>query len=290
MSHEWRKERERARAPKMTEISPPSETEFDRVRAVVRSSVGVELRETKRALVFQRLRKRLTELGIISWNVYLDLVESDPAEKDELIDRITTNETSFFRDVRQFEFLRDTVIPSLVAKGRRRVRAWSAACSTGEEAYSMAMVLDAGLPEGWDLRVEGTDVSPRVLEIARRAVWPLAEVEAVPEEYLRRYMLKGKGSKEGRATVTPELRRIVRFSRLNLLDLDVADEPRYDIVFCRNVLIYFAREQRPRLLTAICSRIHQDGTLFLGSSESASRPLERLSSNIYRMPSPVEVV
>lgn len=273
----------RTRTPTVSELVALTDDEFEAYRSLIRRAVGIELRPTKRALLNQRLRKRLVDLGIDSWGGYIERIERDPGELSEMIDRVTTNETSFFRDARQFEFVRTAIVPSLIARDTRRVTAWSAGCSTGEEAYSLAMVLRRHLPSQVDLRVLGTDVSERVIDRARAGVFTEEAGSTIPKGYLHEFMLKGRGTSAGTISASPELRGLVRFEQSNLLDPSTERWGRFDLVFCRNVLIYFAEEDRSRILERLCERIVPGGTLFLGSSETAPRPLRRLISNVYEV-------
>jgi chemotaxis protein methyltransferase CheR len=191
-----------------------------------------------------------------------------------LLDAVCTNETWFFRNPRHFTFVRDHICPALLTDGDagrrpRRVSVWSAACSTGEEPFSVAMVLHDALP-GWDVRVLATDLSTRVLERAQAATWPIEKSGDIPAPYLKRYMLRGTGGQHGKMKAGPELRGVVSFRRMNLNDsLWATDtEDRFDLVFCRNVLMYFEPSRRERVLRRIVSRLPPRGHIFLGDAES----------------------
>jgi chemotaxis protein methyltransferase CheR len=205
------------------------------------------------------------------------LAEGDAAEQIRLLDAICTHETRFFREESHFSFLAREVFPRWRAeaeqgKRKRRVRVWSAACSSGEEPFSLAMLLRDHLPEeeGWDAEVLATDLSTRVLERAQTALWPISRAEQIPSKYLKEYMLKGTGPQEGMMRATPELRRMVRFRRVNLHDERYPVEGRFDLVFCRNVLIYFDNTSRTGVVRRLMGYLETDGMFFLGHSESLS--------------------
>jgi chemotaxis protein methyltransferase CheR len=257
-------------------------SEFGLFQDLVQREAGIYLSEVKHALLVGRLARRLRELGLTSFGAYYRLVKSDAEERVRMLDCICTNETHFFREPRQFEFLERVVLPAWRAEaeaGRRprRVRAWSAACSTGEEPYSLAMMLLATLP-GWEVGVQATDLSTRVLERAGEAVWPLSKSGEIPERFLKAYMLRGVGSQEGRMKAGPEIRSVVRFERLNLNDDAYAVPGPFDLLFCRNVLIYFDPPSKARVLERLIPYLAPSGLLFLGHAESPSGLTSRLRS------------
>jgi chemotaxis protein methyltransferase CheR len=213
-------------------------------------------------------------LGAESHARYLELVLSDPVELVALLDAVTTNETRFFREPTQFDYLEEHFLPWLRAVaergGRRRaVRAWSAGCSTGEEPFSIAMLLRSALPEerGWTLDVVGTDLSTRALAHANRAVWSSESLEHIPPRF-HRFTMRGVRSREGWIRMAPELRSAVRFTRVNLAQIDSRFEGPFDLVFCRNVLIYFRAERRRAVVEQLVRRLVPDGLFLLGHSES----------------------
>src|SRR5439155_62114 len=197
----------------------------------------------------------------------------DLHERGAMLDAICTNETSFFRESKHFELLREAIFPkwrAAAAAGERprSIRIWSAACSTGEEPYSLAMLLldEFGAAE-WDLRIDATDVSGRALDQARRGVWPDRKASAVPEHYLRRFMLRGTRERAGTFQAGNDVRSILRFGRLNLVD---ASYPmgEYDAVFCRNVLIYFSAALRASVIRRLIGHVAPAGYFFIGHAET----------------------
>jgi chemotaxis protein methyltransferase CheR len=264
---------------------------FARFRALIKEEAGISLVPEKRALLVGRLSRRVRELGLPSFEGYLALVERDPEERIRMLDRITTNETHFFREPQHFAYLGEQVIPRWRAEADqglrpRRLRVWSAACSTGEEPYSLAMSLLTAFPEGsgWDVSILASDLSTRVLDHARAAVWPIEKAAEIPPAELRAFMLRGTGGQAGRMKATPELRALVRFARLNLTTADVHGVGPFDLIFCRNVLIYFDAPTKERVVQALLQRLVPGGHLFLGHAESLSGmavPARCLRPNIY---------
>jgi chemotaxis protein methyltransferase CheR len=259
--------------------------EFALFQSLILREAGIYLSEAKQALVVGRLARRLRALGLRSFAASHAVVREDEAERVRMLDCISTNETHFFREPRQFEFLERTVFPdweSRAAAGlrARRVRAWSAGCSTGEEPYSLAMALLERFPPsaGWEIDILATDLSTRVLERARAAVWPMSKASEIPPRHLKAFMLRGVGSQQGRLKAGPEIRALVRFERLNLNDDGEAAPGPFDLVFCRNVLIYFDAPSKRRVVHRLLERLAPEGYLFLGHAESLTGLTERARS------------
>jgi len=262
-----------------------SDQDFARYQALVNREAGIWLSTVKKALLVGRLARRLRELGITSYAEYYERVTSDPMERTKMVDAICTNETHFFREPRHWEFLADTLYPAWLeqaaeGKRERRVRVWSAACSSGEEPYSLAMSLLTAFPNGWSLEVIATDLSTKILDRARAATWPIAKAAEIPEPYLKAFMLKGYGSYEGTMRAGPEIRSIVKFQQLNLNGDDWPPAQSFDLVFCRNVLIYFDRVTKERVVSRLLDRLLPTGHLFLGHAESLSGFTDRVRSVI----------
>lgn len=256
----------------MGEGAVVSDADFASFQALVNREAGIWLSPVKKALLVGRLSRRLRELGLATWRAYHDLVVADEAERVRMLDAITTNETHFFREPRHWEHLAEKVLPAWRDEAERglrprRLRAWSAACSTGEEPYTIAMLLAGTLPSGWDLEVHATDLSTRVLERARRAVWPIEKAAEIPEDWRRAFMLRGVGEQAGLMRAGPEIRALCRFGRLNLATEAYPQGP-FDLVFCRNVLIYFDRGTKERVIDGLLDRLTPGGLLFLGHAET----------------------
>jgi chemotaxis protein methyltransferase CheR len=262
-----------------------SDQDFARYQALVNREAGIWLSTVKKALLVGRLARRLRELGITSYGEYFERVTADPAERTKMVDAICTNETHFFREPRHWEYLADSVYPAWqeqasAGKRERKVRVWSAACSSGEEPYSLAMSLLTAFPSGWSLEVLATDLSTKILDRARAATWPLAKASEIPEAYLKAFMLKGFGAYEGTMRAGPEIRAIIKFQQLNLNGDDWPPVASFDLVFCRNVLIYFDRVTKERVVSRLLDRLVPTGHLFLGHAESLGGFTDRVRSII----------
>jgi chemotaxis protein methyltransferase CheR len=259
--------------------------EFSQFQALMQRVAGIHLPSSKKSLVSGRLSKRLRERGSGSFGDYYRLIVGggDPAELQTAIDLLTTNETYFFREPGHFDFLTREVLPATSPGGTFRV--WSAASSTGEEAYSIAMVLmdKLGEPAPWE--VFGSDINSRVLERARVATYPTARnEEGIPADYRRRFCLRGTGAMAGKLRVTAAVRERVRFAQINLNgDLRAAGD--FDVIFLRNVMIYFDMDMKRRVATALYRQLKPGGWLFVGHSESlngVSDSFRQVRPTIYR--------
>ena len=269
-----------------------SDEVFAKFRELIYREAGIALTDGKKSLVISRLAGRLRELGVASFDEYFRLV-NDPASIDErgrLLDRICTNETHFFRDPRQFLFLNDHAFPRMEAEaartGSKRVRAWSAACSTGEEPYSIAMAMRHRFPRsaGWQVEIVASELSNKVLAAARAGLWPIDKSGDIPLHYRKEFMLRGTGSQTGKMKAGPEIRDVVSFTRLNLNDPVYPVSGVFDLIFCRNVLIYFDRESKAKVVDRLLSHLAPDGNLFLGYAETTPTLTDRLESvgpNVY---------
>ena len=266
-------------------IPEPTDREFHQIRDLVLHHAGIHLSDSKKPLVYGRLLRRVRELGLATFGDYYRRVLESEDELTLFLDRITTNETHFFREPHHFVHIAETVLPALIedaAAGLREksIRVWSAGCSTGEEPYSIAMTLLDRLPQGggWSIDILATDLSTRVLDVARSATWALQRTSGIPDEFLQRYMLRGIGSREGQVRASAQLRSLVRVQRLNLNDDVYPAEAPFDLIFCRNVLIYFQPARRQRVLSRLVSRLTPGGQLFVGHAESVQGLPERLRS------------
>jgi chemotaxis protein methyltransferase CheR len=262
-----------------------SDQDFAKYQALVNREAGIWLSPVKKALLVGRLARRLRELGLLSYHDYYERVMEDPVERTKMVDAICTNETHFFREPRHWEFLAGTVYPlwqeqADAGKRERRVRAWSAACSSGEEPYSLAMSLLTAFPTGWSLEVLATDLSTKILDRARAATWPIAKASEIPEAYLKAFMLKGFGDYAGTMRAGPEIRSLIRFERLNLNGDEWPAAGSFDLVFCRNVLIYFDRVTKEKVVNRLLDRLVPTGHLFLGHAESLGGFTDRVHSII----------
>jgi chemotaxis protein methyltransferase CheR len=245
-----------------------SEGDLARIVRLVYERSGITLHSGKRALVLARLQKRLRAGGFSSFRDYLSHVESDAsgAEVTALLDAIATNHTSFFREPQHFEFLRSTVVPPLA---NAPIRIWSAACSSGEEPVTIAITLLDALEPNHRVRIRilASDLSTKALGIATSGIYTMERVAGIPLDVLRRHFERGLGAHAGRARVAARVRRLIEYRQLNFLEAGELGE-RFDVIFCRNVMIYFDRDIQQRVVTLLERHLVPGGHLFISHSES----------------------
>lgn len=269
-----------------------SEGDFLRLGRYIYGICGIKMPPSKKTMLESRLQRRVRDLGLDSFARYCDYLFSPEGQAEEavrMIDLVTTNKTDFFREPDHFEYLSGTVLPlwwRTYGGSGRPFRIWSAGCSSGEEPYTMAMVLMQFAehhPE-FDFRILATDISTRVLEKARLAIYDEDRVSCVPEPLRRQYMLRSRDRCERLVRIVPELRRRVQFERLNLME-EFSLQGTFDAIFCRNVIIYFDRQTQTTLINRFLDHLCADGYLFLGHSETLSGhdlPLLNVSPTVYR--------
>ncbi len=246
-----------------------STRDFMYIRALMLKHAGISLHDGKKELVYSWLAKRVRCLSLSSFEEYCNLIAVDETELLHCINAMTTNVTSFFRENHHFEFLAGNILPNLQAgaDGRRSLDIWSAGCSTGEEPYSIAMTVLQHMTEDLSLRIRATDLDSEVLKHAQRGVYKLSEVEALPRSLLSRFFMKGKGKNTGFARLGDDVRSQVNYAQLNL-NQDWQLEETFDVIFCRNVMIYFETDLRKMLLQKFYEHLKPGGYLVLGHSES----------------------
>ena len=256
-----------------------TDKDFSYLSKLAGDLAGISLSSGKRELIYGRLVKRLRALGLKDFKQYCSLLkdaEEEGGNKEELthfINSITTNVTSFFRENHHFEFMAETLLPELVRKksadSSPRLRIWSAGCSSGKEPYSIAMVLKECIPdiERWDVKILATDLDSNILEVARSGVYPKEHLKEISMDRRKRWFQNGHGSNEKSIKVTDEIKSLVTFRQLNLTEAWPM-KGSFDIVFCRNVTIYFGRETRVDLLERFADLLDDSGCLFVGHSES----------------------
>ena len=225
---------------------------------------GIRLPEAKREMVYARLARRLRSLGLASFDDYVRYLDLEPAEWEHCTNALTTNVTSFYREEHHFDTL---AAYAATIPASRRIRVWSAGCSTGEEPYTIAMCLSQARPDG-DFTVTASDLDTQVLATAREAVYSLQSVNKLAPERQKRFFLRGTGRHEGRARVRPEIARHVEFLRVNLMDAEWPIEPGLDAIFCRNVMIYFDKPTQRRLVERYAALLAPHGLFFAGHAES----------------------
>lgn len=240
--------------------------DFAQVRRLIHSHAGICLSEAKVDMVYSRLARRLRATGLTSFQDYLALLNSgDAAEWEAFVNALTTNHTSFFREAHHFDLLRDF----LRTRRERPITIWSAAASTGEEPYSIAMtVLEVLGDGGQGVQIMASDLDTQVLQKARAGIYPMERVARLDTRRLERFFLKGSGSQEGLVKVKPALQEMISFFQLNLLDAQWAVRGPLDVIFCRNVMIYFDKPTQYRILQRMKPLLKADGLLFLGHSEA----------------------
>lgn len=273
------------RAAKMTQKA------FQRMSSFVYEQVGIKLPAGKQVMLEARLQKRLRALGHASYDQYAEFLFTPEGQRTELqhfIDVVTTNTTEFFRESKHFDHLAAQVIPQWIAKHghSRPFRVWSAGCSAGMEPYTLAMVLSEAATRnpGFAFSILATDISSRVLEQAVRAIYEMERVNSIPEHYRRKYLLRSKDKNKRLIRMAPEIRACVHFERLNFMDDFKVGDP-MDVIFCRNVIIYFDKPTQEGVFGRFCTCLRPGGHLFIGHSESLAGmrlPLETVAPTIYR--------
>lgn len=266
------------------EIAPISDHAFERFRRFIYETAGINLAPHKRQLVSSRLQKRLRHFGLRSYDDYLELVTQPDqiAERQHLIDLLTTNETYFYREPAHFEFLLREIVPRWHG---RPLRAWSAACSSGEEAYTLAMTLAEACGNG-NWQVLGSDISSRMVAAARRGVYPLDRARALPNEWLRKYCLKGVRQQAGNLAIAPEIKARVRFEERNLKQ-PRTDGAVFDVIFLRNVLIYFDHATKQQVIDSVLKSLTPGGYFFISHVETlhaVDTDLQVVRPSIFRRP------
>lgn len=258
-----------------------TDSDFEFLRDIVTSHTGIMLDGHKRQLVYGRLTRRLRHLRIASFTQYCSYVEQHiDDELGELVNAITTNLTSFFRENHHFEHLAQHALPDRMRRNgaNRRLRLWSAGCSTGEEPYSIAMTvaetLGAGLPD-WDARILATDIDSQVLARAASGVYPDERIEGIEPARQRDWFRRGQGANAGRVKVSEDLQSLIVFRQLNLMDAAWPMRGPFDVIFCRNVVIYFDKPTQKRLFDRYADMLAPDGYLYVGHSESLHGTSER---------------
>lgn len=248
------------------------EKDFNFIRKRVYEECGINLHEGKKELVRSRLSKRLRELELKSFKDYKKFLEENHEESIKLLNAISTNLTSFFREKKHFDFLTEKGLPVLLASrpsGKRMINCWSAGCSTGEEPYSLACALDSRSSDygGFDFRITATDISTDVLIKAQAGIYEMSRVAGVDISILRQYFQRGTGQKKGFVRVSKRLRSKINFLRFNLME-PYRFNFEYDVIFCRNVMIYFEKKIQSAVINKFYNILNPGGYLFVGHSES----------------------
>ncbi|MBA3968037.1 MAG: protein-glutamate O-methyltransferase [Nitrospirales bacterium] len=247
-----------------------TDKEFELFKHLIYQQVGITLDVPKKTLLVSRLGKRLRELNLSSYQAYYDCVSGKGGEDElmKLLDLVSTNKTDFFREPGHFDFLRDQILPEV--KSTRTLRIWSSASSSGEEPYTIAMTLSDAIVDikRWDIKILASDISTRVLAKAASGIYEEERVSQLPKDLVQRHFLCGKGAQAGKLQVRPQIAGLVAFRRINLMDPTFPIRSPLDVIFCRNVMIYFDRPTQGRLMEKFFRYLRPGGYLFIGHSES----------------------
>jgi chemotaxis protein methyltransferase CheR len=244
--------------------------DFDLLRRLVNEQTGITLSDHKQEMLYSRLSRRLRALNLDSFSNYYHLLKEEGGEElVHFINAVTTNLTAFFREPHHFSFLTQQLFPKLREEKHdtKRVRIWSAGCASGEEPYSIAIVVKEFFPHDWDIKILATDLDSSMIERGGRGVYEVERVSGISEERLSRWFRKGKGAQTGKVHISPELQEMVVFKQLNLMRPWPLQGP-LDIIFCRNVVIYFDKETQRVLFDRFANLLKLDGFLFVGHSEN----------------------
>ena len=268
-----------------------TDEEFRRISTFITTEYGIKLPDFKKTMVEGRLHKRLRATGIDSFKDYIDIVFSERGKNEllEMVDAISTNKTDFFRESGHFDFLNDHLLPEFLNSAKSKLKIWSAAASSGEEIYSIAMMIEEFRAKENGARLNysilGTDISIEKLRSAITAVYHEDRIKDVPIEVRNKYFLKSKDVSKRTVRIIPSLRSKVEFKRQNLMDHSYGVGDDFDIIFCRNVLIYFDKDLQERVINKLCSKLSVGGYFFLGHSESIigkQVPLKQVIPTVYK--------
>lgn len=278
----------------MTQIVTLLQKDFYRLSDFIKNEYGIKMPEVKKTLLESRLQKRLRSLEIKTFKDYCDYLFSPEGMAEELphfIDKITTNKTDFFRESEHFDILTSRILPSIISKKQGEhftLRIWSAGCSTGEEPYTLGMVvkdyLESNRLSNIKLSILATDISYEVLRVAQRAIYHEMRVVPIPFAIKKKYLLRSKSSEKKLIKIAPEIRELVQFGRLNFMESEYGIKEKMDIVFCRNVIIYFDKVTQEVILNRIIKNLALGGFFFQGHSETTqgiNLPLRQVFPTIY---------
>ncbi len=272
-----------------------SDNTFRMIQSFMYEHAGINLTDAKKMMVASRLRKRVIDCGFEDYKQYFEYAINGEGLKNgefqHCVDRLTTNETYFYREPQHYHYLEKTIIPEYANKGSAPFRIWCAAASTGEEPYNLAMLLDNSnqIRNGWS--VWATDISHRVLESAKAAIYPLSRVDKLPDSLHKKYLMRGKNRQIQNVRVVPELRNKVKFETFNLISSALPQE-KFDVIFCRNVLIYFDEPTKKNVIRRLLQCLNRGGYLITGHSESIHMICPELKSeatSVYRKKSDIGV-
>ncbi|NWJ25818.1 CheR family methyltransferase [Rhizobium sp. RM] len=267
-----------------------SQRDFKLLAEYIYNYSGIKMPDTKRTMLEGRLRKRLRATGHATFGEYCNFLFREDGLEEEaiyLIDVVTTNKTDFFREPNHFDYLEKFALPALVSEGHNRIRAWSSACSTGAEPYTMAMVLSEALDKQVisNFSILATDLSTDVLRKAHSGIYARELLDPVPAEMMRKYVMRPVDAGRRDVRIVPRLRSKIGFARLNLMDKTYQIGDAVQLIFCRNVLIYFDKKTQTHVLTELCRRLVPGGYLFIGHSETITGidlPLRQVANTVFK--------
>jgi len=266
------------------------DSEFKKLSDFIYGNFGIKMPPAKKIMLQSRLHKRLRALKIDNFAEYLEYVFSKKGQEEEvihMIDVVSTNKTDFFREPSHFDFLHEYIIPQAIQEGKRSLNIWSAGCSSGEEPYTIAISLFEYCRKHYniDFKILATDISTIVLKSAIGAVYSEQRIEGLPLEIKKRYFLRSKDRSDPKVKLISEVRNKVRFQRLNFMDNSYAINESFDIIFCRNVLIYFDKDTQENVIRKQCLKLKEKGFYFLGHSESTTGidvPLQQIKPTVFQ--------
>lgn len=266
--------------------------QFSNLSSIVHDSCGIKLPQGKQTMVVRRLTPRLSSLGISDLGEYIDLVEKKGSDEiNTLINLVTTNFTYFFREPHHFEYMQKELLADIMQKNvaSKKIRIWCAATSTGEEPYSIGMSLLDAEPKlaKWDVKILATDVDTKVLDVAKTGIYEEKKLESLDNLTAKKWFVRGKGANQGKFKVKPELRDMIIFQQLNLLGDSWPMKGSFDIIFCRNVFIYFDKETQSKIMYRFCEYQKKGAALFIGHSENVTYltgAYKLVGKSIYRKP------
>ncbi|MGM0370630.1 MAG: CheR family methyltransferase [Bacillota bacterium] len=249
-----------------------SEKIFNHISDLIYQKIGVHLPQKKKAMVNSRLSKRIRKLGLKDFEAYCQYLENNKEELLHLFNTLTTNVTHFFREKHHFDFLCENVFPEIKRdKADKKIRCWSAGCSSGEEAYTLAILLAEFFSDSWDLKILASDINTEVLTVAQQGIYHQRQVKKIPYDLLKKYFKLGTGENQGLFKVKAKLKNLIEFRRSNLNQKHYPIKSDLDFIFCRNVFIYFNSETQNKILNRFHHYLKAGGYLFLGHSESIDK-------------------
>ncbi len=269
-------------------INQICDLEFNELRKVLHEMTGIKLNDGKKTMIESRLVKRLKNLGLQSFSEYCQYLCQHQEELEKFINSMTTNKTEFYREAEHFRFLKTQALPQILnTKRQKRLRVWSAAASTGEEVYTLAIELNEFFNHhsDFDWKILGTDIDTQVLEQAQQGIYPAQIVKQIRADLVQRNFLKGTGKNQGLYRIGPTLKENIKFRKFNLISENLDVHLKFDIIFLRNVLIYFNNENVQKVINKMANALLPDGFLFIGHSETLNgilHPLEPVQSAVYQ--------